>query len=423
MCRLQTSVWEDGNMSSNGDIRILRDLAKRYRDICDKPIQDERRDLWRRHNSLVRTRPLILVRWLAAWHEAPESRLQCEDPLLRSHENFLRQQIFQDTIGDDSIQEPWITQPAVRITPPEGVWGLPYNRIPSPEPRGAWKYDPPIKRLEDAGKMTKPRHIVDEEATRRAVDRVRDAVGDIIEVNVDRAPVYEGWHADISTDLAYLRGLEQVMWDMVDNPEWLHGVVAFMRDGILAVQDEAEAAGDWRLCNHRNQAEPYSLELEDPRANGEPVTRDRLWVFCAAQEMAQVSPAMHEEFILEYQCPIIQKFGLAAYGCCEDLTEKITCLRKIPNLRRIAVTPAADVAKCAEQIGEDFVLSWRPNPSDMICCGFDPDHIRKVIRDGMEASKGCHVDITLKDVETVQYKPENLREWLRIVRDITDEYA
>lgn len=98
-------------------------------------------------------------------------------------------------------------------------------------------------------------------------------------------------------------------------------------------------------------------------------------------------------------------------------------LRKIPNLRRIAVTPVADVAKCAEQIRDDYVFSWRPNPSQMICCGFDPDLIRRVVRDAMDASKGCHVDITLKDVESVQGRPENLREWVKLVRSITDDYA
>ena len=210
---------------------------------------------------------------------------------------------------------------------------------------------------------------------------------------------------------------------MVDNPEWLHQIVGFMSDGVLTTHNEAEAAGDWRLCNHQNQAMPYAQELPDPEANSESVNRDKLWGYCASQEMAQVSPEMHDEFILRYQLPIIEKFGLVAYGCCEDLTYKIDMLRKIPNLRRIAVTPWADVRKCAEQIGSDYVFSWRPSPAEMICSGFEPDYIRKVVRNAMEASKGCHVDITLKDVQTVQHHPENLKEWVKIVRDITDNYV
>ena len=111
------------------------------------------------------------------------------------------------------------------------------------------------------------------------------------------------------------------------------------------------------------------------------------------------------------------------YGCCEDLTHKIDMLRKVPNLRRIAVAPAANVRKCAEQIQQDYVFSYRPNPSEMICFGFNPDLIRRIIREDMEASKGCHMDITLKDIQTVQHHPENLREWVKIVRDISDNYA
>ena len=410
-------------MSNEKDIQLLRDLAREYRDIADKEIQDERRDLWRRHNSLQRTRPLIYARWLAAWYEARESKLKCEDPFYRQHENFLRQMIFQDTIGDDYIIEPWITQQASRITPPDGLWGVRINHIPSTEPGGAWKFDPPIKSLEDLCKLVKPHHVIDEEATARNVARLQDAVGDILEVNVDRSPAYRMWHGDISTDLAHLRGLEQVMWDMADNPGWLHKFVGFMSNGVLTTHDEADAAGDWHLCDHQNQAMPYALELPDPKANGQSVKRDRLWGYFAAQEMAQVSPEMHDEFILHYQMPMMEKFGLIAYGCCEDLTHKIDMLRKVPNLRRIAVAPSADVRKCAQQIQQDYVLSWRPNPSEMICCGFNPDHIRKVVRNAMEASKGCHVDITLKDVQTVQYRPENLREWVKIVREISDNYV
>jgi hypothetical protein len=41
----------------------------------------------------------------------------------------------------------------------------------------------------------------------------------------------------------------------------------------------------------------------------------------------------------------------------------------------------------------------------------------------MEAARGCHVTIHLKDVETVQGDPGRLARWVRIVRSITDDYA
>jgi hypothetical protein len=410
-------------MSEKRDVAILRELAKRYAEIAHDPIQDERRALWRQHNSLQHTRPPVYVRWLAAWHEAPESRNQCEDPFYQQHETFLRQMIFQQSIGDDYVIEPWITQEATYITPPGSVWGPPFGRIPSPEPGGSWMFDPPIKTEEDLAKLVKPRHLIDEEQTARNVARLQEAVGDILEVNVSRAPIYRMWHADISTDLANLRGLEQMMWDMVDRPEWLKKLIGFMSEGIRAAQDEAEAAGDWHLCDHQNQAMPYALELPDPQANSPSVSRKQLWVFCASQETTEVSPAMWNEFMLQYQLPILEPYGLVAYGCCEDLTRKIDYLRQIPNLRRIAVTPRANVRRCAEQIQRDYVFSYRPNPAEMVCCGFDPEHIRKVIKQALEDAKGCCVDITLKDVQTVQGQPERLAAWVKVVRSVADAYA
>lgn len=230
------------------------------------------------------------------------------------------------------------------------------------------------------------------------------------------------WSGDISTDLGYLRGIEQIMWDIMDNPEELHKVLAFMRDGILKAHKEAEEAGDWQLCNHENQSMPYAKGLKDPKANSGAVKRSELWCFMAAQELTLISPEQHDEFMLKYQIPIMEKFGMVAYGCCEDLSRKIDILRKIPNLRRIAVTPFANVAKCAEQIGTSYVSSWRPSPSATVCVGFDEDNIRKIIADGIKEFRrnNCFVDICLKDVHTVQNHPERLVNFVKIVRSVAD---
>jgi hypothetical protein len=123
--------------------------------------------------------------------------------------------------------------------------------------------------------------------------------------------------------------------------------------------------------------------------------------------------------MLQYQLPIMAQFGLASYGCCEDLTHKIDILRQIPNLRRIAVSPFADAQRCAEQIGEAYVMSWRPSPAEMVSVQFEPDHIRRVTREALAAARanGCHIDVTLKDVETVQGDPARVPGWVRIVRE------
>ena len=281
----------------------------------------------------------------------------------------------------------------------------------------------PLKRLEDIAKLRMPRHEIDELATAQRVERMKEILGDIITINLDRGPWYRMWTGDISAYLGFLRGVENVMLDMADNPEWLRRLSKFLGDGMLKTQAEAEAVGDWGLCDHENQAMPYAEELPDPAANSNGVQRSRLWGYQAAQEMALVSPAQHEEFLLCYQKPILANVGLAAYGRCEDLTRKIDMLRQIRNLRRIAVSPFADAPRCAEQIGDKYVLSYRPSPADMVGYGFDEVRIRRILRRDLEACRAndCYVDITLKDVETVQGDTERVRKWVATTRAVVDE--
>jgi len=399
------------------DIQIIRELAKEYAEICAMPVQDQRRRLWRAHNSLKSTRPLIYVRAFA-WQEMPESKCLCENPLLRMIENRLRHDLFWNSLDDDSIFEPWITVDAVYKC--EG-WGIGVARHYAEEPGGSFKIDYAIKELDDIEKLRMPRHEIDEAKTAERLALVNDAIGDIIPINLNRGPAYIMWSGDIATELGYLRGIEHFMMDMMDNPEWLKRLVKFLSDGILQVHNRAEEAGDWGLCNHQNQSMPYAEELEDPAANRTGMKRKQLWGYQAAQELTAVSPDMHEEFMLNYQIPILEKFGLVAYGCCEDLTRKIDILRKIPNLRRIAVSPFANAPRCAEQIGTDYVISYRPSPADMVSYGFDEDRIRRILTEDLTGCRNGHVDITLKDVETVQSDPNRVRSWVQLTRRIIEE--
>lgn len=401
-------------MMNDHDKTVLRDLAKQYAEVCALPIQDERRALWRQHNSLKKTRPLIYVRAFA-WREMPQSECLCNDPFARQYEEYFRQQLFWSTLDDDSIFEPWVTVQATRVC---NGWGISSERHFGDEPGGSFKLNYPIKELSDIENLRVPWHEIDEHRTSENTMRLSDAIGDIITINVDRGPAYRMWTGDISTDLGYLRGIEHFMMDMLDNSEWLHRLVKFMSDGILKTHEEAELAGDWGLCAHQNQAMPYAEELEDPAANVNGIQRSQLWGYMAAQELTAVSPTMHDEFLLQYQLPILKHFGLVAYGCCEDLTKKIDMLRQIPNLRRIAVSPFANVARCAEQVGQDYVLSYRPSPADMVSYGFDQARIRSILRRDLEACRNCHVDITLKDVETVEKDSARVKNWVALTREV-----
>ena len=402
-------------------IRTIRDLAREVRDIAAEPIQDERRSLWRRHNSLKKTRPPVICRPVSAWRELiTEADLASTDPLHRQVEWVLRQQVTISSFGDDWVIEPCYHLPAVHAEPAWNVrWGLEVRLKPSSRVGGAWQFDPPMKEPEDIGKLVMPHHRIDEAATAQQAERVRDLIGDMLPVVVDRGPTLG---AGLANTAAYLRGLGQLMWDLVERPQWVHELMRFLMEGVRTCLDEAEAAGDLRRINTSNQAQPYCEELPDPAADETPVARRNLWVFTEAQEFEKVSPAMHEEFLLRYQLPLIEPYALSAYGCCEDLTRKLDMLRKIPNLRRASVTPWTDLRTAVEKMGEGYVLSWRPNPTDMLC-SFDPERVRRILREAMAIAGECCIEVYLKDIETVEGHPEHLREWTRVVREVVDEYG
>ena len=136
---------------------------------------------------------------------------------------------------------------------------------------------------------------------------------------------------------------------------------------------------------------------------------------------------MHQEFELDYAARWYSRFGLAYYGCCEELHDRIDLLRKnIPNLRKISMSPTVDVEKGAEQIGRDFVFSRKPNPAVFVTDGWEPDAIEREIRETLEICDrhGCPVEIIMKDISTVRYKPQRLWEWADIaMRVVGDGHA
>ena len=400
------------------DKAVLYDLASRVNEIARSGQMEEKRRLWRDQNSFRGKQPLIYLRAFAFDEFFDSSVLRCTDPFLRRYEKELHQTLFRNALGDDYIIEPWLTLDASYLMENGERWGVPVTLGEKPREGGAAAFAPILKD-EDFSCLKPAAYAVDEKNTALRREKLEEALGGAMTVFVSRQGPYSMWGGDISTDLAKMRGLEQLMWDAYDRPEWLHSLLSFMRDAILANLEQAEKAGGFSLADHQNQCMPYCRELPDPDPAVTGVPMKTLWRFLAAQEFTGFSPAMFWEFILQYQQPILEKFGLTAYGCCENLTGVIPYLRRIKNLRRIAVSPFADLRKCAEQIGQDYILSWRPNPSLMLATGLDDDFVRQYLREHFTVLKECgsFFDITLKDVETVSHHPENIRRWTGIVRE------
>jgi hypothetical protein len=148
-----------------------------------------------------------------------------------------------------------------------------------------------------------------------------------------------------------------------------------------------------------------------------------MWSSSESQEFQIVSPEMHAEFALQYEKRLLARFGLNGYGCCEDLSRKLGDIFSLPNLRRISISPFADVEACAPKIMDDYIFSWKPHPAHLVG-EFDPLLIRNYLRQVLSATReyGNVLEIILKDTHTCEHQPKRFDEWTRICRELIHEF-
>ena len=104
------------------DRQVLRRLASHVAELAGRPIEQEKRALWYRHNALEPARPLILCYPENSWHEIiTPDQFECMGELARRWEMALRREIFSGVeMCDDRVIEPYFIVPHIYT---ETDWG------------------------------------------------------------------------------------------------------------------------------------------------------------------------------------------------------------------------------------------------------------------------------------------------------------
>lgn len=400
------------------DRAVLRDLATRLRAAADSPRMDELRREWKRHNALRPGRPLVVVWPEGAWQELiPRSSLVCADPLHRRFEWDLRAKLYQaEVLQDDGPVDPWFDV-GWKVTVGDYGFRIPYTHGDN---RGSFAWDPPMKDLpRDLDRLHPREFTVDRETTLAELDRARDLFGDILP-----ARLYGSywWTVGLTQDAAYLLGIEELMLAMYDRPDELHRLMAFLRDDQLRYITWCEREG--LIASNAGSGDMIASGgyggIDGLRAAGAPdgpATLAERWGFAESQETVGVSPSMFAEFILPYQVPLMERFGLNCYGCCEGLEHRIDSIAaSIPRLRRVSVAPLANQQVLAEKLNRKYVFSRKPNPAP-VCVDFDEPAIRADLRRTLRVAGDHPLELILKDTHTVQNEPWRLARWVEIARE------
>ncbi|MCL2544722.1 MAG: hypothetical protein FWE77_02255 [Clostridia bacterium] len=410
-------------MSYQKEKAMLRELAKEAAGIAALPLQEDRRALWRGLNGLRPQRPMVMIDQVC-WNEMDCDgflRARCENPELRSYEEELRRKLFQwKHFPGDMVIEPYIKVPkAIRNSgyglgsQEQTLAGDPLNDVIS------HKYIDILQNDGDLEKITVPSVSLDAAETARRMDVAHDLFDGILGVHAAGAELFvKPWDA-IST----YKGVESALYALVDDPDFMHRVVAKMMLSFTSMLDQLEAQG--LLCDARLQTlihctGAYTSELPAPGYDPEKPRCKDLWIPGLAQMFSAVSAAMHQEFELDYVKPIFERFGLVYYGCCEPLDRKLDIVTQVPNLRKVSMSPWTQAERGAEGLGGRFVFSSKPNPAYLAHGAFDEELIRKELT-GIKAAcdrHGCPLELILKDISTVRYEPKRLFRWAEIAMEV-----
>lgn len=410
-------------MVSDNDRSILRRLAERTARIAALPVHSATTREWRRLNSLQKGRPLVWINEIP-WHEInvnDELTLQCDDDFCRGVEWQLRATIYQwEHMRADMIVEPMfysglaIGDTGFGIQEEGELIAESYSR----------RFDPQISDEKDIEKIKDPIVTHDMEATERNYQTLADLFGDILPIR--KRGVVHRWFAPWD-ELIRWWGVQEALMDMVLRPELVHLAMDRLTDAYLARLRQWEELNLLSLTegNYRvgSGGLGYTDDLPAPGFDPEHVRTIDQWGCATAQIFSTVSPEMHEEFALQYERKWMSKFGLNYYGCCEPLHDKLDVLASVPNLRKVSMSPWADVDRAVPKVAGKYVFSHKPSPAVFAVDVYDPKQARKNLVEVLEKAEGCVVEIIMKDISTVRGDPRRLWQWAEMAIEVAEQFG
>ena len=404
------------------EVSTVRELAKRYMEIAVSDRHVRMRKRFQDSNDLKLVRPPLIMEEIP-WHEMDidgELDCVCQDERLREMERFLRRALYREKyFRCDNYAEPvWVVNKSHASTgngfeiSEKRLAVDDRNNIVSHQYTDVLADERSLEMYHDPGITAQP------EVDAANVAFAGEVLGDIMPVELRGNYIYYSpWD-----QIAMLRGVEPIYVDMYDRPEYLHKIMRLFTRAMQCEMDQMEALG---LYDPRPMSVHCTPGRVTPPAPADPAHYKcaDIWFRTMAQMFSSVSPDAHYEFDIQYSVPLAQRCAYTYYGCCEPLSDRIAELKHYPNLRKIGVSPWSSVAASAEAIGGSYVLSRKPNPAN-VAVNTSPEVIRREIEETASLCKqyGCPCDITLKDISTVSYRPQNLIIWADTASRVLDEY-
>jgi hypothetical protein len=404
------------------DKRILRELALQVAEVAHRPVMEERKELWKNHNALRETRPLLLCDPENGWNEIiTDNQVQCANSIARHWEVDLRKRLFWgNQMGDDYVVEPVFNSIHIYKEPSWGIEGLEKQAtvFHAMQDGGAYHIETILEDFEaQFDKIEEPEISIDRPLTEKVHAIARDLFDDIL---TTRLNTWWFWSTGPTDEYVRLRGMENMMLDFYDEPEYVHKTMQLIQNWTIRRLEFFEKNDLLTLNNDGSYvgsgSQGFTDELPASDFNGTVRIKD-MWGLSESQVSVGVSNPMFEEFIFRYQQPVMERFGLSCYGCCEPMHERIDIVRRTKNLRRVSVSPWADKEIMAQKLGRDFIYSAKPNPSFLTLEHIDEEASRKEVRHILDVARDSCLELVMKDNHTLGRNPNNIKDFVKIARE------
>jgi hypothetical protein len=406
----------------------LRPLAEEYARAAADPVNDERAILWTNLNDRNSDRPMIWITEVP-WHEfskEQELTLRCDQPWAREIEEGFRRALYQwNHFPVDMIVSPFLSCPIVYHSTRFGLdEETDIVRTSLASDIVSREYHPQIVEPEDVEKIKIPIVTRDDAETDLRFEGMESLFSDILPVR--KTGIKHIWYSPWDF-LVTVWGVEQALMDLIVRPEMVHAAVGRVVEACMSELDQFEALGLLELGNDNTRIGSggygYTTELPQADHGAKQARTCDMWGCSNAQIFSAVSPEMLWEFAIEHDLPYLRRWGKVYYGCCEPLDRKIEVLRRIPNLRKVSMSPFADIVRGAQEIGTDYVLSHKPSPALLAVDEWDLGAAHSALVQALDAARDGHIEVILKDISTVRTEPHRLWDWgamaMETVRDYT----